>query len=428
MSKKNKTKTPIKAAAKKKGRVRTPSRKKAAAAAAGDDDDGDTEKDDDAKDDDSKQVADGMAARLEQELQQERARALAVADDDGKVDNDKDDNKKDDDRKDGDDGQALVTQLAAMMEVMAKLPPSMLAAASKMLPPCSASKKLPPGSVAGSDFSDVSESDGEGTRSVLPTRTVADSGSSKRLRGGLDRLGNRTSGLRRTHAAEMSDDEMARVERALKTGAKVPSFSRARGHRFGRPTSLVMDVLVDEGELPPSGDADRTMASMFEMLRSKSAKDARKEVKEYKTFGAWFARYSEMGFLSRERLHEDPDTYWCFDWHLKCMLYITAEYDWATASAYHARVVKRWDRLDLEAMAYGDDAACGDWEAALHADSLYAVQLKSKAKADKYDKTDWYCRACGKYFPKSANHSSSCPKSTATKNPAPQSGGGKPRP
>ena len=154
------------------------------------------------------------------------------------------------------------------------------------------------------------------------------------------------------------------------------------------PSSLVMDVLVDEGELPPAGDADRTMASMFETFRAKSARDARKKVKKYSTFGAWFDRYSEMGFLSKERLREDPDTYWCFDWHLKCMLHIMSEYDWATASAYHARVIKRWDRLDHEAMAYGEDAECGDWEASLHAKSLYAVQLKAKSKSGKYDKTD----------------------------------------
>ena len=137
-----------------------------------------------------------------------------------------------------------------------------------------------------------------------------------------------------------------------------------------------MQVLVDEGELPPPGDADRTMASVFELLRAKSTKDARRTVKTYKTFGAWFARYSEMGFFSRERMDEDPDTYWCFDWHLKCMLHVMAEFGWPTASAYHTRVTKRWDRLDLEKMAYGDDARCGDWEAALHADSLYAVRLE----------------------------------------------------
>jgi hypothetical protein len=203
-----------------------------------------------------------------------------------------------------DDGQAAVAQMAAML---ARLPPAMLSAAFKA--------QAAAGSVAGSDFSDVSESDGEDTRSVLPPRAVEDVGPSKRLRGGKDRLPGRQSGIRRTHAADMTEEEMDRVERTLTTGAKVPSFSRARarGHRFGRPSSLVMDVLVDEGELPPAGDADRTMASMFETFRAKSAKDARKEVKKYATFGAWFERYSEMGFLSKERLQEDPDTYWCFD-------------------------------------------------------------------------------------------------------------------
>ena len=131
-----------------------------------------------------------------------------------------------------------------------------------------------------------------------------------------------------------------------------------------------------------------------------------------------------MGFVSKERLQEDPDTYWCFDWHLKCMLHVMKEYDWATASAYHARIIKRWDRLDHEMMAYGEDAACGDWEASLHTDSLYAVRLASKSKVGRYDKTDWFCKACGKYFPKADNHSSSCPKKPA----APASGGGRHKP
>jgi hypothetical protein len=314
-----------------------------------------------------------------------------------------------------DDAPVTMAQLHAMLS---RLSPAVMAAAFQE----QAAKPL----ASGSDFSDVSESDGEGTRSVLPPRAVADSGPSRRLRGGQDRLAGRKSGLRRTHAADLTSDEMERVERTLATGAKVPSFSRARarGHRFGRPSSLAMDMLVDEGELPPSGDADRTMASIFETFRAKSAKAARKEVKTYPTFGAWFDRYSEMGFLSRERMQEDPDTYWCFDWHLKCMLHIMAEYDWATASAYHARIIKRWDRLDHEAMAYGDDAACGDWEASLHTDSLYAVQLKPKSKTGKYDKSDWFCKPCGKYFPKTANHSSSCPKKAA----APVPGRGKPKP
>jgi hypothetical protein len=403
MPKKSPKKTPARAAnkaASKAARVRTPSSKKAAAEAASD-------------------LRAAAAAASDFETDDHKTGVdIDVEAGDAPTQKAADDTEKvaaaDAERAAQDDGgQAAVSQMAAML---ARLPPAMLAAAFK----------VQAGSVPGSDFSDVSESDGDDTRSVLPPRTVADARSSKRLRGGKDRLPGRQSGIRRTHAADMSEEEMDRVERTLRTGAKVPSFSRARarGHRFGRPSSLVMDVLVDEGELPPAGDADRTMASMFETFRAQSAKDARKKVKTYSTFGAWFDRYSEMGFFSKERLQEDPDTYWCFDWHLKCMLHIMAEYDWTTASAYHARVIKRWDRLDHEGMAYGDDAACGDWEASLHTDSLYAVQLKSKSKVGKYDKTDWFCKPCGKHFPKADNHPSSCPKKPTSS----VTGGGKSKP
>jgi hypothetical protein len=319
-SKRSPKKTPARAAnkaaskaAKATSRARTPSRKAAAAAAS---DDGKEEEAVlaaiDGGDDEKQELT---AAEIKAASAHGDDAAAAAASDAHKTAVDDDGRQKavDDEEKDSawmrsgsgrvdDDAQAAVAQLTALL---GRLPSSFLASAAK--------EKA--GSVAGSDFSDVSESDGEGTRSVLPPRAVADAGPSKRLRGGKDRLPSRQSGIRRAHTADLSDNEIERVDRALKTGAKVPSFSRARarGHRFGRPSSMVMDVLVDEGELPPSGDADRTMASMFETFRAKSAKDARKEVKKYATFAAWFDRYSEMGFLSKERLQEDPDTYWCFD-------------------------------------------------------------------------------------------------------------------
>ena len=411
MSKKNKTpsmtaakKAVAKLAVAKQGRIKTPSRKKkenaAAVASVIEKDDNEKDGDDVIVKDDDDETKVGRAAVLDQEVGAES----------------------------GTDSQSVVDQLRVLLS---KISPSLLVAVSPEL-----ATKQAPGSVAGSNFSDVSDSDGADTRSVLPARAVTDSTPSKRLRGGKDRLAGRQSSMRRTHGADMSDEDMDRVDRVLQTACKVPSFSRARararGQRFGRPSSLVMDMLVDEGELPPSGDSDRKLASILEGLRAQSAKDARKKVKEYKTFGAWYARYSEIGVFSREILAEDEDTYWCFDWHLKCMLYIMGEFDWETASAYHARVIKRWDRLDHGAMAYGEDTACGDWETAVHTDSLYSVQLrsqsKSKTKGGDRGKSDWFCKPCGKHFPRSDNHASTCKKVSPTQAAAAAPGGGKAKP
>ena len=308
----------------------------------------------------------------------------------------------DEERQDGDDEKydpTLAKLQAGHRRDMAAMEKRMLALLME--------KRSGSGRGLRSNFSDVSSSDGEDTREVLETRRVQDAGPDKRLKGGQDRLQGRKAGFRRVFGRDLNEKEVDRLDRAFETGSKVSSshFARSgslsrtngRGRRFGRPASLVTDLLVDEGELPPVGDADRTMAGMFEMFRKQSAKDGRKQVKKYQTFKAWYARYSEMGFVSREMLDQDPDTYWCFDWHLKCVLHVMAEYDWATAAAYHERVVKRWDRLDLEGLAYGDDATCGDWEAAVHIESLHAVQLKAKAKWSGRDSSDKHCKPCGKH-------------------------------
>jgi hypothetical protein len=51
--------------------------------------------------------------------------------------------------------------------------------------------------------------------------------------------------------------------------------------------------------------------------------------------------------------------------------------------------------------------------------------LKSRSKTSKYDKSDWFCKPCGKHFPKADNHAASCTKAKAA---AAASAGGRPRP
>ena len=276
------------------------------------------------------------------------------------------------------------------------------------------------------DFSDVSDSDGEHTRPVLPVRRVVEQGRDKRLRGGVDRLPLRMSALRRVHGRELTEPEIGRLGRTLEVGSKVPpvtnTHARAHAHAGRRAqgtATLSESMLVEMGDIAPRGEAERTLAAMTSAFREKAAKDV-KTVKHYGSFALWYKKYSDEGFFSQDLLDRDEDTYWCWDWHLKCMLFVMAEYDWATAVAYHKRVVLRWHRLPLEDLAYSLDCREGAWEDALHSRSLFAVQLKNRSKWTSRDGSDYWCRPCGKHFPKANNHPDVCPKKAGA-------GGGRPR-
>ena len=271
-----------------------------------------------------------------------------------------------------------------------------------------------------SEYSDVSESEGEGTRAALPVRKVAADDRTKRPQGGRDRLPLRKAALHRVHAQDMTAAEMGRVERTLESALKVPPptlHTRARqGQRAGRPASLSEAMLVEMVDIAPKSESERMVASMMSVFRDKASKEV-KTVKHYSSFQAWYKKYSEEGFFSQELFDQDPHTFWCWDWHLKCMLFVMGEYDWAAAMAYHKRVLRRWHRLPLDELVYSEDCREGDWEAALHSDSLYATQFKaskSGAKPPRVKSTeDYHCKPCGKYFKRADNHQAVCPKKKA---------------
>lgn len=265
--------------------------------------------------------------------------------------------------------------------------------------------------------------------STLVPRPVPTNGGDVRVRGGEARVLPRATHMRRALAPDMSEEEMDKAEDFLALAAKVGSRPHSSAHahdrkRNGKQPSRVTRMLTGGGVLPYESESEQALAGIMSAFKAKG-KAEKGKVKEYKTFGEWFEHFSSLGMFSQGLLFEDPETYWEFQWHKNCVLYVLGEYDWSSASTYDTEVLTRWDRLDIAGLTASMANEESDWAEACYQPALIRatfVQRKagrsqagtgagagrnsSAGSTTKVNSDDTYCSnpKCKKWYPKKTNH------------------------
>ena len=224
----------------------------------------------------------------------------------------------------------------------------------------------------------------------------------QRLRGGTERLQPRIQTLRRLLRPDLSPEELEQTEADLTLASEVqPTRMLARRARDAQPRSTVTGLLTGGGVLPYKSEAEQAMAGLLSAVKSKAKTEA-KPLK-FASFGAFYAKFSELGLFSQEMLADHPEDYWEADWLLKTTLYLLGEYDWATAELYCSEVLRRWDRIDRQQYVLSPDFKEGDYEACCHMPALHAaifsVRKQRRSQASGADSTQKsYCSFCKKSF------------------------------
>ena len=258
---------------------------------------------------------------------------------------------------------------------------------------------------------------------VLAPRGPAPSGPEKRMIGGQARLASRVASMERS--GDLEEEELKDFASALELGAKVSPRTRARFVRGTRTHagSVVTDMLMSEGLLPPGGGQGGVMAakedffdSMGQVMTERKAVRRKAAEKPFPTFNKLFLKFSDMGFFSRDFHASDPGEYWAMDWHFKCLTWMDRKHGWKVAGDYHARVMNRWNRFDRAAYADSIDARAGDWEQACQRDIYLAVLLDPDVKSsrarssagtlERVNDDDTYCEHHKRWFPREDNHNS----------------------
>ena len=258
---------------------------------------------------------------------------------------------------------------------------------------------------------------------ALPPRGPAPSGPEKRMVGGQARLASRVASMERS--GDLEEAELREFASGLELGAKVSPRTRARFLRGTRTHagSVVTDMLMSEGLLPPGGGHGGMMVAKEDFLDSMGQamterKNVRRKVadKPFPTFNKLFLKFSDMGFFSRDFHVSDPEEYWSMDWHFKCLTWMDRKHGWKVAGDYHARVMTRWNRFDHAAYADSIDSRAGDWEQACQRDIYLAVLLDPDVKSsrarssagtlERVNDDDTYCEHHKRWFPREDNHHS----------------------
>jgi hypothetical protein len=192
------------------------------------------------------------------------------------------------------------------------------------------------------------------------------------------------------------------------------------GERSADPT---FSVLQRFGLAPVSQSAGAAAADQVVAHAEKLAKDLAKKKAHSKSFADWWKHMTETGLLSARLRVTDPDGYAAADWLLKSVLHIFATEGWATAAAYHDMIMERWAAGHIKVLDEAASEPCqrGDFEEML-VDRVFfkacreassstkkkkTVSTTSSGSKSKTEKCSVYCSHHERWYPPSANHSSS---------------------
>ena len=290
----------------------------------------------------------------------------------------------------------------------------------------------------------VAKADDVKYEKCLPAREVASSAVDGRLRGGAERLGDRVKGAHRLLLDQgvISEDELMRLESALRLGQQVPSsssssFSSAplgglRG--AGQRAAGLFGQLQEAGLVGVDGGAGPILA-----LRRLMAKEVEKEVKAAATpssYSDFVMGWRKMGKMTRDTLDSDPDSFWVMTWHHQSMECVYLKHGWPAAAEYHRLVIGLWEQDYLDAQSHVDSSEFrrGNVLMSTHMDSYHMAVAASKGGGSrpagrtsgapgalpnggtkkKEGSDDTFCSEHQCWFPKSANHTWSWATKTGT--------------
>ena len=268
-----------------------------------------------------------------------------------------------------------------------------------------------------------------GTSAELPPRTTPAS-NDVRLRGGQERVDSRASTIKRVlrDGGELSAGEFEEIKELLVHGSQVnPDHTRSNysytQFEQSRPIPAMrglFDRLQDLGVAPIANGADAVVSTLLRELREKGKKENSKRVESCTTFAKFWSKMKELQALAPQVLESDPEAYWAIDAHLKCVLELFAEKDWATASRYHASVMTKWmtGEVNMCDLSQSLEARRGHFGSAMHQRSyMEAITHKSTSgtggapkggtgSKEKVQSSDTYCDYHLMYYPLAANHKS----------------------
>jgi hypothetical protein len=260
--------------------------------------------------------------------------------------------------------------------------------------------------------------------------------SKHRVSGGQDRLASRVKNFQSTflNRGDMSKDDCDRLSQVFSQNASqvFPTSFSSRSVLGGAvredsdmqpPLELQSSGFMPTGSL--SSDAG-LMAHMYHDFKVKAAAEAKKKKKNFTSLAQWLTAWFKTGSHAPRGLSQDPELYMRLDWHFKCVLFITATYEWPVARKYDELVMEAWlagalDTTDIFASAaYADgrvdftlEERC--FQRAMASVSLKQATTKAAARKDKQARypgtkekvnaTDTQCPYHdNKYYPVAANH------------------------
>jgi hypothetical protein len=254
----------------------------------------------------------------------------------------------------------------------------------------------------------------------LGVRLVPDAAGGLRPRGGEDRLAARIESIRRLLGTDVPPEEVEKTIETLRAALEVPPSSssvassalhvRAVAGRqrlespVGGPLSSMLHGLIRREVI----DEEEAVGNEVAHILREKVRSTKKAYPTFKCFGNWMEEMSRRKLLSFALVdagEEGERSFWTFDWHWKCVVFLFSEFNWATAATYDRLVMEAWDDIDSVALSRSTALSRGDYERACEPYALQRAtqhekrrrRAGAKSATGVANKAELYCSFCKRW-------------------------------